>query len=1298
MRPIVIKCTDPACTFKAVNCEKKLIMTNRYALLASIFALITFTSTAQNQNQELQLNLRSGEFKVAPDGDRSLSQDELAAWTSFEGVRYGLVALEQFPTIGQQASIGASGIHFLGFYPKSFYLIGVKEGADLGPLNAFRLNAQSPHTEYHKSVVGVETTPDHARSKKGLLLNVSPYSNIELNRAARSLAAAGFNVVETHPTYQTITVEVANSEVAALAAHGAVAFIDWRFAEGEPENYTSQTLHRTNYLGTRNNNSLQYDGSGIRVALQDDGAIGPHIDHHGRTTHWWDISDGDHGDHVGGTIAGAGNINARNLGQAPGADLHVYKAWPEYQAYDSIPSHYNNYAVVITSTSYSDGCNAGYTSRTRTMDAQSVDYPSLLHVFSAGNSGTSNCGYGAGSFWGNITGGHKMGKNVIAVANVNELGQIANSSSRGPAHDGRIKPDLSAKGTNVTSTIGGNAYDTYTGTSMACPGVSGTLAVLYQAYEDNYSELPDGGLMKAIAMNTADDMGAPGPDFIYGWGQINARRAYEVIESGSFTEGSLAQAAQNTQVLNVPANTTRARFMVYWTDPEANVGAATALVNDLDMKVINPNGDTILPYVLDDTPNAATLGLPATNGEDHLNNVEQVEFINPAAGSYQVIIEGHQVPQGPQPYFLTHMFEGKALHLTYPVGGEPLIPGVTELIRWDAGDLSQTIDVEFSTNGGSSWQTIATGVPAEDGHRYWTVPFSLSSADVHIRLTQGSTQVTSNAFSVINVPLGLEVEWACPDSIGLRWNTVSTAGSYVVYKLGQKYMDSIGVASNNTFVDYGVAPNDPNVWYSVSSIGTDGARGERALAINKAPGVFNCVLDFDAEVVTMIPDASSLFDCHGAERQPGFVIKNNGTSPLLSFDAELHFTASGLLTTESFTANIAPGAIDTFYFADSILLDGQGVNSHFVIVDLSNDQNHWNDTASMTYQVVVGELQAPVFEEDFDLMPICPNTDNCGETECTILNDWVNESNGVGDDIDWRLNVGATPTNLSGPTGDYTNNGFGRYLYLEASGECNFQTAELLSPCIDLSESPGAVLRFYFHMYGSDMGELHVDVFDGDAWTLDVMTPLSGNQGNSWQEQEVALDAFAGKVVNIRFRGITGASFNSDLAIDGVMVYHPPVADFDYAYVNPNSLSVNFTDQSLYADDMDFDLGDGTVLNSVPASHTYASMTSYTVTQTVSNAYGEDTYSVEINALSVDEINDAGIQVYPNPAVDRVVIQLTETSSFGSWRIHSVKGEQVLQGGINGNVETIDLSSLSKGVYMLELHGDESVQKRLVVQ
>ena len=156
----------------------------------------------------------------------------------------------------------------------------------------------------------------------------------------------------------------------------------------------------------------------------------------------------------------------------------------------------------------------------------------MIHIFSAGNDGSSDCGYGAGSNWGNITGGHKQGKNVIAVANLNSTSGLANSSSRGPAADGRIKPDIGAKGTSVNSTVPTNSYGLKTGTSMSCPGIAGIMGQLYQGYKElNSGVNPSSALMKGVLLNSGDDLGNPGPDFKHGWGEVNAYQAIKILEN-----------------------------------------------------------------------------------------------------------------------------------------------------------------------------------------------------------------------------------------------------------------------------------------------------------------------------------------------------------------------------------------------------------------------------------------------------------------------------------------------------------------------------------------------------------------------------------------------------------------------------------------------------------------------------------------------------------------------------------------------------------------------------------------------
>ena len=96
--------------------------------------------------------------------------------------------------------------------------------------------------------------------------------------------------------------------------------------------------------------------------------------------------------------------------------------------------------------------------------------------------------------------------------------------------------------------------------------------------------------------------------------------------------------------------------------------------------------------------------------------------------------------------------------------------------------------------------------------------------------------------------------------------------------------------------------------------------------------------------------------------------------------------------------------------------------------------------------------------------------------------------------------------------------------------------AHLVSPIFSTSDlGSHCRLSFWYHMWGTAMGSLHVDLWDGSSWTNSVWT-LSGNQGNSWQQATVPLDAYIDGSVRVRFRGITGTGSTSDMAIDDIMI------------------------------------------------------------------------------------------------------------------------------------------------------------------
>ena len=80
-----------------------------------------------------------------------------------------------------------------------------------------------------------------------------------------------------------------------------------------------------------------------------------------------------------------------------------------------------------------------------------------------------------------------------------------------------------------------NIYYSTSGTSMACPAVSGTLALLHEAYRDlNSGSNANSGLLKCLLLNTADDIGNPGPDFTHGYGEVNAFKAIKALEQGRY--------------------------------------------------------------------------------------------------------------------------------------------------------------------------------------------------------------------------------------------------------------------------------------------------------------------------------------------------------------------------------------------------------------------------------------------------------------------------------------------------------------------------------------------------------------------------------------------------------------------------------------------------------------------------------------------------------------------------------------------------------------------------------------------
>lgn len=1057
------------------------------------------------QNEYIELSENIHDFKWR-DLDRS---------DRIKGGYYMWMQFFETPVQQVQDKLKANGIELQAFINNSTYLAFVPSSTAPSQLAGYGVRAIHPVPPAYKLSANLRDGNIGDWALKGDQLHVTllHHDKVTTDYVLNELLEMDIVLEQEVKSMNSLDLLIPNDcldELAALSFIKYVAVID---APAIKEDEDARGLHRSANLDTRTPGDRNYDGSGIGVMVRDDGGIGPHIDFHGRIDNSGaSPSYGEHGDGVAGILTGAGNLNPGNRGMAAGADLYVVDYTADFTAAATF-SLIENGQVQITNSSYGNGCNGGYTDRAALVDQQTNDFPSLLHVFSAGNSGTVNCEYGAGPGWGNITGGHKQGKNVIATANSFSDGDLAGSSSKGPATDGRIKPDITANGQNQISTDPGNGYSAFGGTSGASPGVAGVSAQLYQAYQElNNGNLPESALIKATLLNTANDYGNPGPDFNFGWGMLNGLRAVKLIEDNRFFQDKVSQGESNNHLITIPEGTVEVRFMVYWRDPAAFPGATTALVNDLDMKVLNTNQDTLLPFVLDPTPNPVNLNQDATNGEDHLNNMEQVVIDYPAAGDYTININGFDVPQGPQDYYIVYEVITDNITLTYPNTRVKLVSNTTVFIHWDAVNVEEGFNVEYSSDNGDSWNSIGFA-PAGSHLETWTVPSGFSG-EALVRVTSGSySDVSDTTFSYGRRVSGLEITAACPTTMSFTWDAFDGADMYDLYILGEKYMEVVGSTSETT-----ITVNTPelgtDVWYAVAARNTTtGAETRRTNAVRYNDGLLNCPLAIDLTVVDFLSSSSDFSAICNPLADSLMVVRlyNNGMQDEFNFPVSYQIGGQDPVV-QMFTDTLSPGEGVDFTFPEPISFPTTGAYDITVNVNTVGDEFVGNNDFEIA--LFITNLEASPFEESFELTGF--------PSEIWQI---VNEDNAT----TWE------EVNVIGSDGNPTTAGYIDNFSYEAREERDivktalYTVSESAYLTFDLAKAQyGNNFRDAFQVeISTDCGDSYEVIYFKDGFDLAtvpnyITANWSPDGPNDWRTDSIDVSAYAGQEVTFQFVNING--------------------------------------------------------------------------------------------------------------------------------------------------------------------------------
>lgn len=758
------------------------------------------------------------------------------------------LAVLQFQTLPDPETrnyLSRQGIELLEYIPENAYTVSITGKLNAGVLKragAWTIFDLSPRHKMHP-LLSRGVVPEWAQKGAQLAdLWISFPKTYTAAEVIQYLREQKIEIISTdQQQHRILGVRIATDLLDELAAYPFIEYVEPVPPPDKVLNQNSRNVSRAGVLqASAANGGKGLTGEGVVIGIGDNGDVGTHMDLAGpRLVNNVSWPPELHATHVHTTAGGAGLILEQAKGYAPRATvISNYFS----NVLSNTPAYVQDYGMVLTNNSYGGGNTCGYYGTynmvSQILDKYAFDYPHLQHVFAAGNDGLVTCAPYPTGFH-TTFGIYQSAKNVLTVGATEPNGAMWNGSSRGPVMDGRTKPEITAQGAWVYSGMQNNGYTYGWGTSFASPAVTGGLALLYQRYRQlNGGANPKNGLMKALICNGSADLGNRGPDHSYGFGWMHLQRSVEMLEKGLYKIASITNAATQNHPVTVPANTAQLKVMLYWNDPPGSLLSRQALVNDLDLTVIDPSAGTTLPKKLDTT--AAGLQNIATTGADHINNMEQVVIDNPAAGTYTINIAAAVAQNPSQEYFLVYDIIPVSTTVTYPAGGEGLVPGETVQLHWDSyGDPANSFTVQYSTDNGATWSDIHTAVDAAARTLGWTVP-NTPTHQALIRVSRNGTALASqsNPFTIIGVPSVSLSPVQCTGYVSLDWSPVAGATDYEVLLLKGTEFVPVATTTSTSYAHKGLN-KDSTYWLTVRAR-YNAQPGRRAVPVSRVPRDGTC--------------------------------------------------------------------------------------------------------------------------------------------------------------------------------------------------------------------------------------------------------------------------------------------------------------------------------------------------------------------------------------------------------------------------------------------------------------------------
>ncbi|MEM7552049.1 MAG: S8 family peptidase [Bacteroidota bacterium] len=533
----------------------------------------------------------------------------------------------------------------------------------------------------------------------------------------------------------------------------------------------------------------------------------------------------DHSTQMATIIGGAGNSSELGKGVVPKVN---FSSTSFENLFPDEESYYGQNNILVQNHSYGIESEQMYSLEAEAYDRFANHNPTVLHIFSSGNQGQE---IGEGGIYNGIpsfatlTGGFKMAKNVLVVGALDRFEDVPQISSRGPAYDGRVKPELVAYAG--------------AGSSDAAAITTGVATMLQQAYFKKHSEYPSSALIKSLLITGADDVMNEGVDFESGFGAVNATSSLNVLQQGQYIEANLDDAGSFEFELEIPENTTEFRMSLTWIDPPALVNDAFALMYDLDARLIElSTGKEIEPWILSPFPSVDSLKKTAVRGDDVLNNIELITLSSPAPGNYKIQVTAKSEAAFGHAFSISYDFEeAESFRFTFPTSSDVIKTRESYFPRWESTLNSSLGVLEMSINR-NEWQTIEE-VDLNSHVYQWQALDSVVTAQFRMEVSGKSFE--SDEFRIIR-EARIQSGFNCDEEVLLFWNRQDSAVSYKLFSLGDRFMELVTESSDTSVIIN--KSNFDNSLFAVQPVFENGS-GARGSAYNYELLGSNCYfIDF----------------------------------------------------------------------------------------------------------------------------------------------------------------------------------------------------------------------------------------------------------------------------------------------------------------------------------------------------------------------------------------------------------------------------------------------------------------------